>query len=86
MSHCDQFFPPIGQLAERAEDLQEQPTASDGDAQEDRPLQEVESLCMRCGEQVNSLARYFMYTPADSDGRERPASCSRPFRTLKKSS
>lgn len=53
MSH-DQFFPPIGQLAKQADDMPEEPTASDGDVQEDRPLEEVESLCMRCREQVSS--------------------------------
>ncbi|KAG9312883.1 zf-ZPR1-domain-containing protein, partial [Chiua virens] len=46
-----QFFPPIGQLAKQADDLPEEQTTTDGDIQEDRPLQEVESLCMRCGEQ-----------------------------------
>ncbi|KAF8557730.1 zf-ZPR1-domain-containing protein [Imleria badia] len=47
----DQFFPPIGQLAKKADDLPEELTTTDGDVQEDRPLEEVESLCMRCGEQ-----------------------------------
>ncbi|KAH0836567.1 zf-ZPR1-domain-containing protein [Lanmaoa asiatica] len=51
----DQFFPPIGQLAKKADDLPEELTASDGDIQEDRPIEEVESLCMRCGEQASSL-------------------------------
>ncbi|KAI9461442.1 zf-ZPR1-domain-containing protein [Boletus coccyginus] len=47
----DQFFPPIGQLAKKADDLPEELTTPDGDVQEDKPLEEVESLCMRCGEQ-----------------------------------
>ncbi|KAF8449139.1 zf-ZPR1-domain-containing protein [Boletus edulis BED1] len=47
----NQFFPPIGQLAKKADDLPEEPTTSDGDTQNDRPLEEIESLCMRCGEQ-----------------------------------
>ncbi|KAG6381516.1 zf-ZPR1-domain-containing protein [Boletus reticuloceps] len=47
----DHFFPPIGQLAKKADDLPEEPTTSDGDIQDDRPLEEIESLCMRCGEQ-----------------------------------
>ena len=54
MSH-DQFFPPIGQLAKKADDLLEELTTSNGDIQEDRPLEEVESLCMQCGEQVSLL-------------------------------
>ncbi|KAF8141722.1 zf-ZPR1-domain-containing protein [Boletus edulis] len=45
----NQFFPPIGQLARKADDLPEEPTTSDGD--DDRPLEEIESLCMRCREQ-----------------------------------
>lgn len=49
----DQFFPPIGQLAKKADDLPEELTTPDDDVQEDRPLEEVESLCMRCGEQVS---------------------------------
>ncbi|KAN0088585.1 ZPR1 zinc-finger domain containing protein [Tylopilus felleus] len=47
----DQFFPPIGHLAKKADDLSEKPATTGGDVQEDSPLQEVESLCMRCGEQ-----------------------------------
>ena len=78
MSH-DQFFPPIGQLAKQTDDLPEEHTASDGpgDVQEDRPLEEVESLCMRCGEQVSSLSRSLTYNACssrcDSECRERHA-------------
>jgi len=51
-------FPSIGALAEQADALketddQEDPTQSD--AEEDRPLQEIESLCMECGQQVCTL-------------------------------
>lgn len=49
----DQFFPSIGHLAKKADDLSEKPATTGGDVQEDSPLQEVESLCMRCGEQVS---------------------------------
>jgi len=76
----DQFFPPIGQLAKKADDLSEELTTPDGDVQEDRPLEEVESLCMRCGEQVSlpSLPDRtgpcgFLLTPSHPDCRERPA-------------
>jgi zinc finger protein len=62
----DQFFPPIGQLAKKADDLPEELTTTDGDVQEDRPLEEVESLCMRCGEQVSHPSCKRLLASADS--------------------
>ena len=52
-------FPSIGSLAERTDALEE--TDNQGDTtqsgiEEDRPLQEIESLCMACNEQVFTLA------------------------------
>ena len=48
-------FPSIGALAERTDALEERDDQADptqtGD-DEERPLQEIESLCMSCGEQV----------------------------------
>ncbi|KIK93287.1 hypothetical protein PAXRUDRAFT_145398 [Paxillus rubicundulus Ve08.2h10] len=50
MTH-DQFFPSIGQVAEKADrGIPDEPSA-EPDALEDQPVEEVESLCMRCGEQ-----------------------------------
>jgi hypothetical protein len=53
-SEPNDFFPKIGQVAERTDalegrDLSEQTKEEDDD---DRPVEEVESLCMSCGEQV----------------------------------
>ncbi|KAF9221441.1 zf-ZPR1-domain-containing protein [Gyrodon lividus] len=47
----DQFFPSIGQVVEKADGVAGEPSTTEPDAQEDKPLEEVESLCMRCGEQ-----------------------------------
>ncbi|KAG9108042.1 nucleolar zinc-finger protein, partial [Ceratobasidium sp. 392] len=43
------FFQPIGALAQKADDLPDEPQKVEED--EERPLQEIESLCMTCGEQ-----------------------------------
>jgi zinc finger protein len=52
-------FPSIGSLAERTDALEETDnggvTTQTG-IEEDRPLQEIESLCMACSEQVFTLA------------------------------
>jgi hypothetical protein len=51
-------FPSIGSLAERTDALEEadnQGVATQTGIEEDRPLQEIESLCMACGEQVFTL-------------------------------
>lgn len=65
----DQFFPSIGKLAEKADGLSEELNTSDG---EDKPLEEIESLCMQCGEQASSLSRssYLPPHPVDPDCRE----------------
>lgn len=46
----DPFFPTIGKLAEKADAVPDD-TAVESKSQEDRPLEEIESLCMKCGEQ-----------------------------------
>ena len=56
-SESNKFFPKIGEIAEKAnaledKDISEQ-TMEDDD---DRPVEEVESLCMNCGEQVRDRA------------------------------
>lgn len=47
------LFPAIGQVADQADLVKhpenEQGTEADGD---ERPVQEIESLCMNCGKQV----------------------------------
>lgn len=45
----DPFFKPIGALAQEADELPDEPQKAD--EEEERPLQEIESLCMSCGEQ-----------------------------------
>lgn len=52
MSHDakEQLFPAIGTIADRADQLPENEASANSD--EDRPMQEIESLCMKCGEQV----------------------------------
>lgn len=47
----DQVFPAIGNLAERADALDGDTKQEDAVADEERPLQEIESLCMACGQQ-----------------------------------
>lgn len=55
--HKEDFFPTIGSVAETTDLLPEEiddqpqvPTAANEDT--DRPLQEIESLCMNCEKQV----------------------------------
>ncbi|CAE6491003.1 unnamed protein product [Rhizoctonia solani] len=46
------FFKPIGTLAQKADELPDEPqVAAEAQVDDERPLQEVESLCMSCGEQ-----------------------------------
>jgi hypothetical protein len=45
------LFPSIGSAAAKADDLSN-PDTEQADSNEDGPLQEIESLCMKCGEQV----------------------------------
>ena len=56
-SESNDFFPEIGEVAERTalehRDPSEQTKEDDG---EDRPVEEIESLCMSCGEQVGDRA------------------------------
>jgi zinc finger protein ZPR1 len=51
-----EFFPSIGSVANQTDLLPEEQedTAKDVEEQDndDRPMQEVDSLCMSCGEQV----------------------------------
>ena len=53
----DAFFPSIGSVAAHADDLPDVP-ASESDqtdpADDERLIQEIESLCMKCHEQVSA--------------------------------
>jgi len=54
-SKSNEFFPKIGEVAEKADTLEDKDligqTKEDDD--EDRPVEEIESLCMNCREQVS---------------------------------
>ncbi|CAE6512162.1 unnamed protein product [Rhizoctonia solani] len=51
-----EFFKPIGTLAQKADELPDEPqVAAEAQVDDERPLQEVESLCMSCGEQASPL-------------------------------
>ncbi|KAJ3808276.1 ZPR1 zinc-finger domain-containing protein [Lentinula aff. lateritia] len=47
----EQLFPAIGTIADRADQLPENENEASANPDEDRPMQEIESLCMKCGEQ-----------------------------------
>jgi zinc finger protein len=49
----DSFFPSIGSIAVKADTLDSK-HVDDASADQDRPLQEIESLCMKCEEQVRA--------------------------------
>ena len=51
IEHDANPFPTIGSLAERAETSQDLAKDGFGDKEKDRPTEEIESLCMKCGEQ-----------------------------------
>ena len=48
-------FPAIGNLAERTDALDKGTEEENAVADEERPLQEIESLCMVCEEQVGTI-------------------------------
>lgn len=48
----NEFFPSIRSLAEQADALPEDEESKALVDDEEQPLQEIESLCMKCGEQV----------------------------------
>jgi zinc finger protein len=52
-SEPDNFFPKIGQVAEKTDALEDKDFPEQTmEEDEDRPVEEIESLCMSCGEQV----------------------------------
>lgn len=56
------FFPKIGEVAEKTDAIEDkdvlQQTKEDD---EDRPVEEIESLCMNCGEQVRDRVGLGLY-------------------------
>jgi zinc finger protein len=56
MSETKSFFPSIGSLAHQTDNsAQEADSAQVSDATEDKVVQQIESLCMKCGEQVRKF-------------------------------
>ena len=52
-SGSNKFFPKIGEVAENTDALEEKDTSEQTmEDDEDRAVEEIESLCMSCGEQV----------------------------------
>lgn len=54
-SEPSNFFPKIGEIVEKADALEDGGLSkrTEEEDEEDRPVEEVESLCMSCGEQVS---------------------------------
>ena len=56
----EELFPAIGSLADQTDKLTEagpvngETATAKSNEDEERPMQEIESLCMKCGEQVHS--------------------------------
>ena len=57
-SKPSEFFPKIGQIAEKTGTLEDKETSehTGEDDTEDRPVEEIESLCMNCENQVRDRA------------------------------
>lgn len=53
-SKSNEFFPKIGEIAEKTDALEDKDVSDQTkeDDDEDRAVEEVESLCVSCGEQV----------------------------------
>jgi hypothetical protein len=82
---ASEFFPAIGDVADKTDLLPDEKEEKDvpRDAEyEDRPLQEVESLCMACGLEVDrSFIVFYLILQVH---RERPVCCSHRSHTLEK--
>ncbi len=50
------FFPSIGAVAEKADNAPENVQAKPDKESDVTPAREIESLCMKCGEQVRFVA------------------------------
>ncbi len=89
MSKANELFPSIGSAADKADLLPENDKEfgeSNADDTEDRPTQEIESLCMKCGEQVLILLDPRSKMSDCSPSRALPGCCSRQFHFSAKSS
>ena len=66
------LFPSIGEVAEQTDQVpDEAPTEARDDEDTDRPVKEVESLCMNCGENVSSTIFFRLsLNPCTHDLRE----------------
>jgi hypothetical protein len=53
------LFPPIGSVAQKADNAPV-PTGGDGD---EKMLEEIESLCMKCGENVSQSHTLIRHQP-----------------------
>ena len=56
-SESKPLFPSIGSLAEQTDDFVQEAGSSQVSAMEDKVVQEIESLCMKCDEQVRNFVR-----------------------------
>lgn len=58
-SEHNDFFPKIAQVAEKTNALEDRDLSGKTDEEDDgdRPVEEIESLCMSCGEQVRGSNR-----------------------------
>lgn len=54
----DPFFKSIGDRVEETEKLPEAAESGQAEVDEDAPVHSVESLCMRCGEEVWLFSKY----------------------------
>lgn len=55
MSANSELFPAIGSVADQTEKLPVETQTVEVTLDEEKPVQEIESLCMRCEEQVRKL-------------------------------
>ena len=55
-SKPEEFFPKIGRIADKTDALEDREQTEEDDT-ESRPVEEIESLCMNCQEQVGEIER-----------------------------
>ena len=66
MSTNPELFPAIGSVVEQTEKLPVEAQTVEVTLDEERPVQEIESLCMRCEDQVRPLLSYGWQQKPDS--------------------
>lgn len=57
MNKENNFFPEIGKVVEKAHNVSDSSELTN-DVEDEQPVQEVESLCMNCGENVRPHLSY----------------------------